>query len=74
MREKVHKVLRHKGGVHPRGLYLSSDDYEDLNKEQLVNLLIGHIETETTVIEEAYMTEIQLRRIIERNAEEGSEQ
>jgi hypothetical protein len=67
-------VLRHKGGVHPRDLYLSSDDYEELNEEQLVNLLIGHIETETTVIEEAYMTEIQLRRIVERNAEEGNEQ
>jgi hypothetical protein len=60
--------------VHPRDLYLSSDDYEKLNKEQLVNLLIGHIETGTTVIEEAYMAEIQLRRIVERNAEEGSEQ
>ncbi len=74
MRDKVHKVLRHKGGVHPRDLYLSGDDYEELNKEQLVNLLIGHIKTGTTVIEEAYMTEIQLRRIVERNAEEGSEQ
>ncbi len=61
--------------MHPRDPYLSSDDYEELNKEQLVNLLIEHIETGTTVIEEAYyMTEIQLRRIVERNAEEGSEQ
>jgi hypothetical protein len=74
MRDKVHKVLRHKDEAHPRDLYLSSDDYEELNKEQLVNLLIGHIETGTTVIEEAHMTEIQLRRIVERTTEEGSEQ
>ncbi len=40
----------------------------------MVNLLIGHVETGTSVIEEAYMTEIQLRRIVERTAQESSEQ
>ena len=60
--DEVHKVLRQKGDTHSRDMYLSSDDYEEVEKEQLINLLIGHIETGTTIIEEAYMTEIQLRR------------
>ena len=55
-------------------MYLSSDEYEEVDKAQLVNLLIGHIETGTTIIEEAYMTEIQLRRIVERTAQEAGDQ
>ncbi len=55
-------------------MYLSSDEYEEVDKAQLVNLLIGHIETETSIIEEAYMTEIQLRKIVDRTAHEASEQ
>ena len=54
--------------INPGDLYLSSDNYEEVQKDQLVNLLINHIETGTTVIEEAYMTEIQLRRIIDRTS------
>ena len=72
--DEVHKVLRHKGDMHSRDMYLSSDEYEEVEKAQLVNLLIGHIETGTTVIEEAYMTEIQLRRIVDRTAQEAGEQ
>jgi hypothetical protein len=34
-------------------MYLSSDEYEEVDKAQLINLLIGHIETGTTIIEEA---------------------
>ena len=45
-----------------------------MDKAQWVNLLIGHIETGTSIIEEAYMTEIQLRRIVDRTAQEASEQ
>ena len=71
---EVHKVLKHKGGLHPRDIYLSSDEYEEVDGEQLVNLLIGHIEMGTSIIEEAYMTEIQLRRIVDRTAQEASEQ
>ncbi len=56
--DEVYKVLRHKGDMHPRDMYLSSDEYEEVEKAQLVNLHIGHIETGTTIIEEAYMTEI----------------
>ncbi len=46
----------------------------EVEKGQLVNLLIGHIETGTMIIEEAYMTEIQLRRIVDRTAQEAGEQ
>ena len=72
--DKVHKVLKHKGNIHPRDIYLSADEYEEVESDKLVNWLIGHIETGTTVIEEAYMTEIQLRRIVDRTAQEASEQ
>jgi hypothetical protein len=63
---EVHRVLKHKDNIHPRDMYLSSDECEEVDKAQLVNLLIGHIETGTTIIEEAYITEIQLRRIYSR--------
>ena len=40
----------------------------------LVNLAINHIETGSTVMKEAYMTEIQLKRIVDRtNHEEGKQ-
>ncbi len=70
----MHRVLKHKGCLHPRDIYLSSDEYEEVDEAQLVNLLIGRIETGTTIIEEAYMAEIQLRRIVERTAQENGEQ
>jgi hypothetical protein len=31
-------------------VYLSSGEFEEVDKAQLVNLLIGHIETGTTII------------------------
>ncbi len=71
---EVHRVLKHKGNIYPRDIYLSSDEYEEVDKAQLVNLLIGHIETGATIIEETYMTEIQLRRIVERTTQEAGEQ
>ena len=49
--DEVHKVLRYKGDIHPRDMYLSHDEYEEVEKAQLVNLLIGHIETGTTIID-----------------------
>ncbi len=55
-------------------MYLSSDEYEEVDGTQLVNLLIGHIETGTSIIEEVYMTEIQLRRIVDRTSQEATEQ
>jgi hypothetical protein len=72
--DEVQKVLRRKGSVHPRDEYLSADEFEEVEGKELINLLIGHIETGTTIIEEAYMTEIQLRRIVDRTAQEASEQ
>jgi hypothetical protein len=40
----------------------------------LVNLAINHIETGSTVMKEAYMTEIQLKRIVDRtNHAEGKQ-
>ncbi len=60
--------------INPRDLYLSSDNYEEVQKDQLINLLVNHIETGTTVIEEAYMTEIQLRRIIDRTSSDMGDQ
>ncbi len=71
--DEVHKVLKHKGGIHPRDMYISTDENEEVDKARLVNLLIGHIETGTSIIEEAYMTKIQLRRIVDRTAQEASE-
>ena len=67
-------VFKAKTKINPRDLYLSSDSYEEVQKDQLINLLINHIETGTTVIEEAYMTEIQLRRIIDRTSSDTGDQ
>jgi hypothetical protein len=71
--DEVHKVLNHKGNINPRDIYLSADEFEEVERDELVNLLIGHIETGTMAIEEAYMTEIQLRRVVDRTAQEASE-
>ncbi len=49
--------------MQPRDMYLSSKEYEEVEIEHLI-----------TLVEEVYMTEIQLRRIVDRNAQEGSEQ
>ncbi len=67
-------MFKAKTKINPRDLYLSSDSYEEVQKDQLINLLINHIETGTTVIEEAYMTEIQLRRIIDRTSSDTGDQ
>ncbi len=63
MKEEIHKVIRHQEKLHPRDMYLSSDEFEQEGKDKLF-----------FVTEETYMTEIQLRRIVDRNAQEGSEQ
>ncbi len=63
MKEEIHKVIRHKDKLHPRDMYLSSDEFEQEVKDKLF-----------FVTEEIYMTEIQLRRIVDRNAQEGSDQ
>ncbi len=39
--DEVHKVLKHKGNIHPRGIYLSADEFEEVEPDELINLLIG---------------------------------
>ena len=63
MEKKIQSVIRHHEKIQPRDVYLSSEEYEEVEIEHLI-----------TVVEDVYMTEIQLRRIVDRNAEEGSEQ
>jgi hypothetical protein len=45
---------------------MSTDEYDEVTGQDMVNLAINHIEVGNTVVEEAYMTEIQLWRIVER--------
>ena len=71
---EINYVFKAINKINSRDLYLSSDNYEEVQKDQLINLLINHIETGTTVIEEAYMTEIQLRRIIDRTSSDTGDQ
>ena len=63
MEKKIHSVIQHHGRIQSRDMYLSSKEYEEVEVEHLI-----------TLVEEVYMTEIQLRRIVDRNAQEGSEQ
>jgi hypothetical protein len=63
IKEEVHKIIRHREKQHPRDIYLSVDEYAEVEKDQIQD-----------VVHETYMTEIQLRRIVDRNAQEGSEQ
>jgi hypothetical protein len=61
--EQIHKVTRHHEKSDPRDIYLSSDEYDEVEKDRIHD-----------VVHETYMTEIQLRRIVDRNAQEGSDQ
>jgi hypothetical protein len=62
--EEFHKIIRHCEKQHPRDIYLSADEYAEVDK----------VHIQDYVVYETYMTEIQLRRIVDRNAQEGSEQ
>ncbi len=63
MEKKIQSAIQLHEKIQPRGMYLSSEEYEEVK--------VGHL---ITLVEEVYMTEIQLRRIVDRNAQEGSEQ
>ena len=63
IKEEVHKIIRRREKQHPRDIYLSTVEYEEVKKDRIQD-----------VVYETYMTEIQLRRIVDRNAQEGSEQ
>jgi hypothetical protein len=62
-KEEIHKLTRHHEKYHSRDIYLSSEELQEVEEAWLCD-----------VTQEVYMTEIQLRRIVERNAMEGSEQ
>ncbi len=49
---------------------MSTDEYDEVTGQDMINLAINHIEVGNTVVEEEYMTEIQLRRIVERTAKD----
>jgi hypothetical protein len=70
--DDVNRIFKIKTHINPRDVYISTAEYEEVTGVDLVNLAINHIETGSTVMEEAYMTEIQLKRIVDRtNQEEG---
>ncbi len=59
----MRKVTQQRDKLHPRDMYLSSDELEEVEKDRIHQM-----------VEETFMTEIQLRRIVDRNAQEGSDQ
>ncbi len=63
MKEEVRKVIQYRDKLHPRDMYLSSDESEEVEKDRIHQM-----------VEETFMTEIQLRRKVDRNAQEGSDQ
>jgi hypothetical protein len=72
--DKIKRVFKIKSLVSPRDVYISTDEYDEVTGEDLVNLSINHVETGSTIMEEAYMTEIQLKRIVDRtNQEQGNQ-
>ena len=72
--DEVKRIFKLRKPIDPREVYLSTEEYDEVTGEDLVNLTINHIETGGSVIEEAYMTEIQLRRIVDRtNQAEGKQ-
>ncbi len=58
--EEMQEMVRNHKRYHPRDLYLSSDEFEEVEKGK-----------HSLVMKQAYMMEIQLRRIVDRNAQEG---
>ncbi len=67
--EKINQVFKTDACINPRDLYLSTDNFEEVEKGQLI---INHIETGT---EEAFMTEIHPnRRILDRTGSDTGDQ
>jgi hypothetical protein len=63
VKEKIQKVTRQHDKQHPRNIYLSSAEFQEVEETWVCE-----------VTQEIYMTEIQLRRIVDRNAMEGIDQ
>jgi hypothetical protein len=68
--DSIKRIFKQRKSKHPRDIYMSTDEYDEVTGQDMVNLAINHIEVGNTVVEEAYMTEIQLRRIVERTAKD----
>ena len=62
-REEIQKVTGQHEKQHPRDIYLSTDEFQEVEDTWVCE-----------VTQEIYMTEIQLRRIVDRNALEGIDQ
>ena len=63
IKEEIQKVTRQHENQHPRDVYLSSEEFQEVEETWVCE-----------VTQEIYMTEIQLRRIVDRNAKEGIDQ
>ncbi len=63
IKEEIQKVARQHENQHPRDIYLSSEEFQEVEETWVCE-----------VTQEIYMTEIQLRRIADRNAKEGIDQ
>ncbi len=72
--DDIKRIFRMRTPINPRDVYISTSEYDEVTGPDLVNLAINHIETGGTIMEEAYMTEIQLRRIVDRTSQEEGKQ
>ncbi len=71
--DNIKRIFKQRKSKYPtRDIYMSTDEYDhEVTGQNMVNLAINHIELGNTVVEEAYyMTEIQLRRVVERTAKD----
>jgi hypothetical protein len=72
--DNIKRVFRMRTPINPRDVYISTSEYDEVTGLDLVNLAINHIETGSIIMEEAYITEIQLRRIVNRTSQEEGKQ
>jgi hypothetical protein len=72
--DDIKRVFRMRTPINPRDVYISTSEYDEVTELDLVNLAINHIETGSTIMEEAYMKEIQFRRIVDRTSQEEGKQ
>jgi len=77
LKPTLHRRVKHQETYLQEREILDFDEVEDCTEweqmaeeQDLVNLAIQYVETADLVVEEVYMTEIQLRRIVDRTAKE----
>ncbi len=74
--DDVKRICLIKSHVHPRDVYISTTECGEVTGANLINLAINYVETGGTIMEEVYMTEIQLKRILvvdRTNQEQGNQ-